>query len=102
MRIMIFYDLPFGTKINVHDYNNFRNGLIKEGFSMIQYSIYTKICPNEQAARFIEDRVEKIVPKHGNIRMMTVTEKQYQKIKVLRGKKTEQELIINDRRYIEI
>lgn len=102
MRIMIFYDLPFDNKIKTKEYSQFRNNLIKEGFHMVQYSIYSKLCYNQETVNYVIKRVEKKLPKMGNIRILTITEKQYQNIKVILGSKSDNELLINDRRFIEI
>lgn len=102
MRLMIFYDLPFDSKENVRHYNKFRNNLFKEGFHMIQYSIYCKLCYNKESVDFVIKRINKFLPKMGNVRFLTVTEKQYQNIQIVVGKKSDKELLINDRRLIEL
>ncbi len=102
MRLMVFYDLPFDTKNNIRDYNRFRNNLLSEGFQMMQFSIYTKMCSNDDSARYAAKRIEKILPSFGNIRVLVITEKQYQKINILRGKKSKQELLIDLRRFLEL
>ncbi|AOG60897.1 CRISPR-associated protein Cas2 [Spiroplasma helicoides] len=102
MRLMIFYDLPFDNKQNVRSYNTFRNNLFKEGFHMMQYSIYSKVCYNKESVDYVMKRINKFLPKQGNVRFLTITEKQYQNIKIVVGKKSDRELLIDDRRFIEI
>ncbi|WP_243831610.1 CRISPR-associated endonuclease Cas2 [Spiroplasma gladiatoris] len=102
MRLMVFYDLPFDSKENVRSYNKFRNNLFKEGFHMMQYSIYSKICYNKESVDFVIKRINKFLPKLGNVRFLIITEKQYQNIKIVVGKKNNNELINDDRRLIEI
>lgn len=43
MRIMVFFDLPTITPANRKDYANFRKYLIKNGFIMMQESVYSKL-----------------------------------------------------------
>ena len=46
MRIIVFFDLPTTSAIDLKNYRNFRKFLIKEGFMMMQESVYTKITKN--------------------------------------------------------
>lgn len=91
MRIILFFDLPVETKMDRHNYSVFRKYLIKQGYGMLQYSIYTKIFNNIDAVENHLNVLKKNLPKEGQIRAMIVTEKQYSKIKILLGNKTERE-----------
>lgn len=85
MRVMIFFDLPTITAQQRRAYRDFRKNLIKEGFLMIQESIYTRIATNRESALALENRIAKLAPKHGLIQSLLVTEKQYASIRFLRG-----------------
>lgn len=50
MRLVIFFDLPMTTKKEKRVYSRFRKYLIKNGYMMMQYSVYCKIFPNRDAA----------------------------------------------------
>ncbi|AXK51605.1 CRISPR-associated endonuclease Cas2 [Spiroplasma alleghenense] len=100
MRMILFYDLPMNKKNLVKTYNQFRNKLLKEGFVLVQYSVYSKICINEESMNRLVSRIEKIKPSEGNIRAMIVTEKQYAKMIFFNGKKSLQEKESNDRRLV--
>mgnify|MGYP000422429312 FL=1 len=50
MRIIVFFDLPVITAKSRRDYYNFRKYLIKNGYMMMQFSVYCKIFPNREAA----------------------------------------------------
>lgn len=65
MRILIMFDLPVETKTQVRVYNKFRKQLIKEGFLMLQYSIYIKTCINREAANGTINIIKKYLPKTG-------------------------------------
>ena len=41
MRIIVFFDLPTETALDRKNYTKFRKFLIKDGFIMLQYSVYT-------------------------------------------------------------
>ena len=43
MRVIVMFDLPTLTKDNMRDYRRFRKFLLKNGFIMLQESIYTKL-----------------------------------------------------------
>lgn len=88
MRILIFYDLPIKTNKDKKIYRRFRRLLIKNGHTMIQYSVYSKILNNRDAAKNHIKFIEKHAPQKGNIRVMMVTEKQYANIKVIVGGKS--------------
>lgn len=102
MRVLCMFDLPVETDIERREYRIFRKNLIKEGFSMIQYSVYVRVCPNRDYARRIEGRIQKFIPLEGNVRLLCVTEKQYSDMKLLVGSRTTSEIAIGTERLIVI
>lgn len=92
MYVMIFFDLPTDTKKSRRQYTQFRKFLINEGFFMMQFSIYFKVCLKEKAKAVIS-RIENSLPKFGNVRALEVTERQYKTMKVLLGNKKKSEEI---------
>ena len=44
MWILVFFDLPTETKKEKKAYTDFRKSLIKDGFTMFQFSIYVRHC----------------------------------------------------------
>lgn len=85
MRVMIFFDLPVKSKKERREATQFRNFLVKDGFYMIQFSLYGRICNTIESAKLHEERVSAVVPKNGSVRSMIVTEKQYASMNVLTG-----------------
>ena len=57
MRLMIMFDLPVETSEERKEYRKFRKNLINEGFIMIQYSVYVRVCVNKKSAEFTEKRI---------------------------------------------
>ena len=96
------FDLPVDKEQEKRSYRNFRRDLLKEGFVMIQYSVYVRTCPNRDYCNRLEKRIKKIVPNKGNIRLLVVTEKQYEDMKLLVGSKNEIESRIGTERMIII
>ncbi|MNT26127.1 CRISPR-associated endoribonuclease Cas2 [compost metagenome] len=44
MRILVFFDLPVKTKQERKKANQFRKFLLKDGYYMIQLSVYARVC----------------------------------------------------------
>jgi CRISPR-associated protein Cas2 len=96
------FDLPVETDVEKRNYRIFHKELIKEGFVMMQYSVYIRTCPNRDYCKRLEKRVQKIVPEKGNVRLLVITEKQYQDMKLLVGNKGEVEKTVGVERMIII
>lgn len=91
MKIILYYDLPTTSKKNQSDMNKFRNELIKLGFIMIQESVYVKHCYNHDWVKRTKEKINKILPPEGDIRLLAITNKQYEEIEVIRGNKKNNE-----------
>ncbi len=99
MRLMIFFDLPTTTSESLREYRRFRKFLIKNGFFMMQESVYTKLALNNTVLEAIIDNVRKNCPNEGLVQMISVTEKQFSKMEYVVGEKNSQ-TIDNDERLI--
>ena len=99
MRVMVFFDLPTITDKNRHDYRKFRQFLVQEGFIMMQESVYTKIALNTSVADGIMQQVRNHKPPEGLVQMLTITEKQFQKMELVVGEE-HKDVIDNDERLI--
>ncbi len=102
MRVMVFFDLPVKSKKDRKAYTDFRRDLLKMGFTMVQYSIYSRTVKNSDDAVKYENLVEKIVPPNGAVRMMTVTEKQYASIRILAGERMKSENLLDTKDILEL
>lgn len=99
MRLIVMFDLPTLTVENMKSYRDFRKFLIKNGFMMMQESIYSKIALNQSTANLITNRVRENKPPKGLVQMFTITEKQFSRMEILVGDISE-EFITDDRRLI--
>ena len=88
MRILVFFDLPVKTKKERRKDTQFRNFLIKDGFYMIQFSVYARVCNGNDMVELHKQRLKMNVPDEGSIRVLVITEKQYENVEVLLGKKS--------------
>ena len=102
MRMLCMFDLPVETEEQRRAYRIFRKNLLQEGFVMIQYSIYVRICPSREYANRLENRIKKGIPQEGNVRLLCVTEKQYADMKLLVGSRQTAETAIGTERLIII
>lgn len=71
------FDLPTGTPDERRAQARFRKFLIEEGFTMEQFSIYSKFAIGQASAESERMRVRCNCPLYGSVEMMTLTEKQY-------------------------
>ena len=85
MRIIVFFDLPMLTKSDRKNASRFRNFLVKDGYIMLQLSVYSRICKGQDDVDKHAKRLKSLIPKEGSVRMLTVTEKQYASMEVLVG-----------------
>ena len=88
MRIIVFFDLPVKTKKERRNATQFRNFLIKDGFYMMQYSVYARVCNGNDMVELHKQRLKMNVPDEGSIRVLVITEKQYENVEILLGKKS--------------
>lgn len=102
MRLVLFFDLPMVTKQERKIYTQFRKYLIKNGYMMMQFSVYCKIFPNREATINHISILRKQVPKNGQIRIMVVTEKQYSRIEIIVGGRSNQENIVSSESFIKL
>lgn len=88
MRMIVFFDLPVVTTKERKVATKFRNFLLKDGYHMIQFSVYARICNGMDSVEKHEARLKLNLPEKGSVRLLTITEKQYESIHVLLGSKT--------------
>ena len=81
MWIFTLFDLPTEKKKQRYEYNRFRKALLKDGFDMLQFSVYIRHCPSQEAADAHVNHVENSLPQEGKITILTVTDKQFENIK---------------------
>ena len=53
----------------------------------MQFSVYIRHCASEENAEVHVRRVEKMVPADGEVRLITITDKQYERMRVFWGKR---------------
>jgi CRISPR-associated protein Cas2 len=87
MRVILMFDLPSVTSREKREYRKFRKHLIKNGFIMLQESVYSKLALNNSVVERIVNNIRKHKPPQGNLAVLTVTEKQYASMEYILGNK---------------
>ena len=91
MRILVFFDLPVKTQKERREAARFRNFLLTDGYHMIQYSVYARVCNGADAVEKHRARVKNNLPDNGSVRLLVITEKQYESIDILLGRLCEED-----------
>jgi CRISPR-associated protein Cas2 len=89
MWLFAAFDLPVGTKAARKAYTGFRKALLREGFMMLQYSVYARYCPGEESSEAVRRHVRWALPDAGRVRLFAVTDRQFEKMEVFDGKTRE-------------
>ena len=101
MRVLVFFDLPVETAENRREYRRFRKLLIKNGFLMLQESVYCRMLLTPSAGGAVLDILKRNKPKEGIVQVMTVTEKQFAGMEYITGEH-HSEVIESDERMVVI
>ena len=75
--MLVMFDLPVLTKAQRKMATGFRNGLLDDGFFMVQFSVYTRACPDIDRMEKHAERIKRIIPKAGNVRALFLTDAQW-------------------------
>ena len=86
MWLLAMFDLPTDTPGARKAYTNFRKALIKDGFTMMQYSVYIRHCASRENLNVHEKRAITNLPPDGEVRLLQITDKQYERMRVFWGK----------------
>jgi CRISPR-associated protein Cas2 len=87
MWLMAMFDLPVEEREDRRNYAHFRKALLKDGFMMLQYSVYARYIASEEAAEAHRRVVRQAVPPLGQVRLIAVTDHQFGKMEVFYGRK---------------
>lgn len=86
--IFVFFDLPTETRKERKIANGFRKKLLDDGFTMFQFSIYLRFCASRENAEVHSKRIRSILPEHGKICILQVTDVQFGKMELFYGQKS--------------
>jgi CRISPR-associated protein Cas2 len=87
MWVIAMFDLPVDTPAARKAYTRFRKDLLDDGFTMMQFSVYSRHCASIDNADVHVARMGEKLPSAGEVRFLTITDRQFSRIKVFWGKK---------------
>lgn len=87
MWVIVYFDLPTETKQDKRAYQEFRKSLQKDGFRMMQFSVYFRHCNSRENAEVHKTRVKRNIPEKGNIIIFEITDAQFGRMEFYDGYK---------------
>lgn len=87
MWLVAMFDLPVDTKRARRSYALFRKALLQDGFAMMQFSVYIRNCPSRENANVHIRRVQSSLPPDGEVRLLLITDKQFERMRIFWGKR---------------
>ena len=88
--ILTMFDLPVITKPERKAAAKFRKFLLKDGYMMVNYSVYARPCVNWEKMRKHAKRLHIEVPQGGDVRVLFITDKQWKDAIVVVGRDYQQ------------
>ncbi|TGV01940.1 CRISPR-associated endonuclease Cas2 [Flavivirga rizhaonensis] len=77
MWLFVFFDLPTETAKDRKNASGFRKNILKDGFTMMQYSVYIRHCASSESADVHEKRIKRLLPPLGKVSVLRITDKQF-------------------------
>ncbi len=102
MGVICMFDLPMDTSKEKRQYRIFRKELVRNGFEMLQYSVYYRTVPNRSAGKKYISNLKDFLPEHGEVRLFNITDKQFDDTVLLVGSKSHQEKIVGAKELVII
>lgn len=100
VRVLVLYDLPMIEIEDKKEYTKFRKNILKLGCYLVQFSVYTKVIKNEIYYKSFIQKLKGILPERGEVRVIKLTEKQYQDMIFLNGAKNNFEKKISNNNLV--
>lgn len=88
-----------GTKMS---YTKFRKFLLSDGYTMIGQELYMRVTTNRKSVEKHIRRMEEYNPNTGIIRVLKLTEKQFNRMVYLTGEQDYQEKVVGTKCHIQL
>lgn len=85
MRLLVFFDLPVKTREERREAEKFRRFLLSDGYSMMQFSVYSRVCRGQDMVDTYLAHLKCNLPPSGCVRVLQITEQQYARMKIVVG-----------------
>lgn len=86
MWLVVMFDLPVDSKKARKNYAFFRKHLLAGGFTKMQFSVYIRHCASKENALVHAGRVRQHIPPDGEVRIIAITDKQFERMDIFWGK----------------
>ena len=86
MWIAVMFDLPVVSREERKAATAFRLALLDMGFEMSQFSVYMRFCSSQAQVETYCKRIEAVLPEGGKVNILTLTDKQYERIISYQGR----------------
>jgi CRISPR-associated protein Cas2 len=83
--VLVFFDLPVGTPEERKAAANFRKDLVRDGYIMVQYSVYARPCGSADRVETQVRRLKPKIPPKGEVRSLIVSDAQWGRMLVVRS-----------------
>ena len=87
MWVVAMFDLPVNTKQARRAYTDFVRQLRRDGFTRMQFSVYSRHSSSKENAEVHVGRIKGNLPPDGEVRILTITDKQFERMSVFWGNK---------------
>ena len=95
IRLVLLVDLAAETRHERKVKREFEERLFKSGFSFLQEGVYTRLADGRSSAELHERRLRAAKPEMGTLRLLVMTERQFQCAEILAGQEQAQETEID-------
>ena len=83
--VLVFFDLPVGTPEERRDATNFRKDLLKDGYMMVQFSVYARPCGTADRVETQVRRLKLKIPSKGEVRGLMISDAQWGRMIIMRS-----------------
>jgi CRISPR-associated protein Cas2 len=90
MWTLVMYDLPTETIKERKAAARFRKDLLRDGFSMFQFSMYVRHSSSGENADVHKKRAVGSLPEHGKVGILQITDKQFGQMELFYGTKLQE------------
>jgi CRISPR-associated protein Cas2 len=80
MWLFVFFDLPVTSKKHMKEAALFRKNLERDGFVMMQFSVYIRHCASRESMDVHIKRIKAVMPSEGRVSILAVTDRQFSEI----------------------
>ncbi len=95
MRLLVLFDLPVKLPRQKKAYTTFRRFLLKDGYDMLQWSVYARLINGHDALQKHLSRLADNLPPEGSVRALQISERQFVTMRILLGTPTFQESAVS-------